>query len=208
MFHDIGHEAFMLGVSGLLVLAVAWLIRRDRVNLCPASLILPFLFLAILALDGGLFRLLRIVGLVARMGEAWPPIGPWQAWYRAVSLVLAVVFAAWALWVLIRARFPLRLTVATSLVAAVALVRGLESVRWVKAWRVAGVFTSHPLDGPWMAIWAAAPGVFVVTAVVLVLWTSRRKNGSEARPVLGDRCPEEGITQLPHHDRPTEGANG
>lgn len=163
-------STFMLGMLGLLVVSVSWLTRPDRERLCPMQLFAPFLLLAILALDGGLVRLLSMISeVVTRMGRTWPGSRATGIAYRAMPLMLTFLFGGWALWAILRAKPSLRLTVATAIVAVVALVQGLVRICSISPRRLTEIFTGYPGNDPWALIGAVVPAVFVLVAVVLVL---------------------------------------
>ena len=159
---------FRLGVIALLAAVIRWL-RRGNV-FCPGQLFVPFLILAVLALDGGLIRLLRIVGLAARMGDAWPPHdAAWLPLFRAAPLVLALAAAVWGFLALVRVKFPMRLSAATALAALAALGQGVASIRWISGEQIMEVITSHALDPPWTTVRALVPGVLALVGALLIL---------------------------------------
>jgi len=188
MPYYVGRGMFALGLVGLLVLTLSWLTRGDRERLCPAPLIIPFLFLAILALDGGLVRLLMMVTVTAaRLGRAWPASRTTAALCVGMPLMLAVISGALALWFLAKARFPLRLTIATVPMAVVAVLQGLLRLLALSSWPIAQVITAYSGDIPWAMIPAVLPGATVLLAVAL-MFAVRSPKQTEPRGEANDRC--------------------
>jgi hypothetical protein len=212
IYIGLGSWLFALGMLGLVVLAVSCMIRGNKLRF--PGLVLLFILLAFLALDGGLLTLFSIISdLAERMGNAWPASRGTERWSATMPLALAVVSGAWALSRVARSKVPLRFTVATLVVTVVAVVQGLTRVGWISSSQVIGVFTSLPLHEPWITIRDAAPRASVIAAIILVLWSppSRSKTGEVGGggfPILGDRCPKRLPPDTANTGRPRGGTSG
>lgn len=164
---------WILGISCGLALAGTWLLRRDR--FCPWQILLPFLILAILSLDGGLLRLLLIVGQILRLGDSWAPhvAGLW--WNRPLSLILAILISITSIIILFRMRQSFQRSFAIGILSGNALLQGMIRMRWISEGRIIELMTGS-IEEPWGTFIASAPNTIVIIAVIMFVIGNRPKN--------------------------------